>query len=211
MSHRPSESPIPRRSPTPQTEGAGLALPGRCHLSLPPHRLHPLPYPHAHAHAPDYPTPPAPPPAEAPTLPCPGLVLHTPSEAPVSYLRIVLHSPSAAFVSYLDLADPTRARRIRPSWPRDSNGRTNGRIQAAPISPQFESRSCAAPLQALAGRKECAKRNDSNRIPAPPLPPPRKGCGAVDTALQGVVSSPHVPKRHSCLAIPCAFASEEIT
>ena len=39
----------------------------------------------------------------------------------------------------------------------------------------------------------------------------RVRAGAVDTALQGVVSSPHVPKWHPCLAIPCVFASEEIT
>ena len=38
---------IPRRSPKPQAEGAGPALPGRCHRLLPPHPLHPLPYPHA--------------------------------------------------------------------------------------------------------------------------------------------------------------------
>ncbi len=60
-----------------------------------------------------------------PLPPCLGLVLHTPSEAPVSYLRLVLHSPSAAFVSYLDAATQTRDGKTSPKLGRVSDGHSN--------------------------------------------------------------------------------------
>ena len=85
-------------------------------------------------------------------------------------------------------------------------------LRGRPIWPA-SGRACSA------GKTRNTTRIDSNGLPA------LGACGAlhgvwrgaseraiaVDTTLQGVVSSPQVPRRHPCLAIPRVFASEEIT
>ena len=93
-----------------------------------------------------------------------------PSAASAPYLGFVLHTPPRrSFPSWPPRIQPATCR-IRPSWPSDSNGRTNRRIQAAPILAQFQSPSWIPSPQARRSRKNRAKRNETNRIPRAPSP-----------------------------------------
>ena len=131
-----------------------------CHLSLPPHPLHPLPYPHAARRQPplsfEGPTPrrsPTPQ-AEGAGLALPGrLVSRTPCAVLVPYLGVVPRSPSAAFVSYLRPTTQTPDWQTSAGWAGSPMGIQTRQIQAAPISARFQSRSWTASPQARASRK----------------------------------------------------------
>ena len=199
--------------------GPDASTTARCHPPLPRNPSHPLPYPHAHPPAPDRtPTPPADARQRAATVP--GGCFTPPFLAPFPYLQI----PAGC--------SPVVSRPIRLlSAPSGSNPRPRYNPQAAPpLARPFEGTnpSCAQPCRATTsiqpqsciGRgRGCPrhggpeKTRDTKRIESNPRSPGRAAAkpSAVDTMLRRVVSSPQIPVRHPCLALPRVCTSEEIT
>ena len=145
--------------------------------------------------------------------------------------RLVSHTPSTALVSYLGLVPrtPLRGLCFLPAT-ENSNPRLANECKAGPGLPWALKRDKAKLRRFLRGsspvagprrprHRRAGKNAKSNAIQINSL----RHCplaleegsavkaSAVDTALQGVVSSPQVPVRHPCLALPRVFASEEVT
>ena len=199
-----------------------------CHLPLcrqPPPSV--LPYPHAHRFTRAPGTPHPPPPRLWNSRIRPNSASESGTAAWPPRFTHPLHGP--CFLSGTRSAYPLRGLCFLPAT-ENSNPRLANECKAGPGLPWALKRDKAKLRRFLRGsspvagprrprHRRAGKNAKSNAIQINSL----RHCplaleegsavkaSAVDTALQGVVSSPQVPVRHPCLALPRVFASEEVT